>query len=290
MSYSSGREGYCEECGCHRNDHEFGRCKGGDYNRKSKKHVPCSFEWSQCSTAGHPETMSGEGPVKYVDCFRCYNHPGGKPDNLFESDGLELRTAAEWGILKPVLPTDGPSVRQKGKTSGQSTKKHGSSSKLKGVAKSAKSRDLDDELGLDADPKGKKKETGRSSKKHGSSSKSQKGHQQTTSVDELSWDQDKLDEELSLQMQQVSLQNESDDLPNQDEVTEPGTEREWELVQAWYKGLDYICFRDPTNNKEITTSRLSWVESTVMWQGREEACWLFVSHKLGRTFFSWGID
>ncbi|KFA76186.1 hypothetical protein S40288_10097 [Stachybotrys chartarum IBT 40288] len=96
MTSNSGRAGFCSRCGCANNNHAFALCEGYDRDKRKKKHVRCTFEWSRCSTAGH------EQYVKYIDCFRCPNHPGGAPfgGTVPGSPGY-VSTADELGVPWP---------------------------------------------------------------------------------------------------------------------------------------------------------------------------------------------
>ena len=286
MSYSSGRKGHCERCGCARNDHQYKTCAGGDYNKRKKKWVPCTIEWSRCSTGAHDHLFDDDDALnvvrQYVDCVRCWKHPGAPPEGFHWTQSDDERyalTADELGIPYPTPTTDG-----------------GTSSKRKDHDKQRRRAEMVDEDGspqtfeydeLDPEPDRKGKGVDKSDKhqRHG---------KVESSEDELAWDEERLEEKhMEFQMQQLALQSTSKSEGSPTQYLQeggPATGMEHQYVEARYNGKNKITFQDPITDKTVTTSRDRWEASTISYNGGEQRCWLFKSKSLGCSFFSWTIE
>lgn len=103
MTSYSDRPGFCSRCGCANGNHTIQRC--GGRVKEGKKWVPCQVEWSRCTTGGH---SSHSEDVKFVDCFRCRDHPGAPPDDFWgtqpdDDDEEKIPTADDLDIPLPGL-------------------------------------------------------------------------------------------------------------------------------------------------------------------------------------------
>ena len=114
MTSSSGRPGNCIRCGCANGNHSFGRCKGKD--KKGSTWEACDFEWVRCTTRGHSSN------VQFIDCFRCWKHPGAPPKHLWGTqpdDDLGVPTADELDIPWPEAETTKSAASTRGRTLSQ---------------------------------------------------------------------------------------------------------------------------------------------------------------------------
>ena len=112
MTSTSDRPGYCLRCGCANGNHDFGACQGKDKEGSSWKQ--CDFEWARCTTGGH------SSDIQYVDCFRCWKHPGAPPKHFWgtqpddeesvpTADNLSLPWPATAGTVNDTIHDAGPS-------------------------------------------------------------------------------------------------------------------------------------------------------------------------------------
>lgn len=148
-----------------------------------------------------------------------------------------MKTAAKWGIPKPA-PVGNESVRQK-------TKGDTSKSTRKG------------------DPFKRQEQNAESS------SAAAAGENQTLEDEQGFEPEQGPDEDVALQMQQLSLD-----------------EPQWEYVTAWYGDKKTIYIRDPQNGRKKKTPRDSWTQDVA----NGEACWVFHSKSLGRVFYCLTIE
>ncbi|RKK83800.1 hypothetical protein BFJ68_g17417 [Fusarium oxysporum] len=95
MTSTSDREGFCQRCGCANGVHRFGQCRG------KNKGGRCDFEWVRCTITGHSDYFEGQ----YIDCFRCWQHPGAPPKDFWGTqpdDDIQVPTADEIGLPYPA--------------------------------------------------------------------------------------------------------------------------------------------------------------------------------------------
>jgi hypothetical protein len=101
-----------------------------------------------------------------------------------------------------------------------------------------------------------------------------------SSGDELSWDQDKAEEDaLTQQMQQLSLRK------ARDRRSDAPDKVEWKKVRAWCKDDEVVYFWDPETGNKQRTMLTAWTEETKKFGKLKKDCLVFYSRKDKRAFY-----